>query len=94
MNPYYATGFMTALICWVWPAFLFKNLDAHWLTVVAVSAMLFLGAGRLASEFHIAVIAPKKPPRGPAAGIAAVCVAVFALGVLTRVGYHFATTAG
>jgi hypothetical protein len=94
MNPYYATGFMTALICWVWPAFLFKNLDAHWLTVVVISAMLFLGAGRLASEFHISVIAPRKPPRGPAAGIAAVCAAVFVLGVLTRVGYYFATAAG
>jgi hypothetical protein len=93
MNPYYATGFMTALICWVWPAFLFKNLDAHWLTVVAVSGILFLGAGKLASEFHISVIAPKKPPRGPATGIAAVCAAVFVLGVLTRIAYHYAAVA-
>jgi hypothetical protein len=56
MNPYYATGFLSALFFWVWPAFLFRNLDVHWLTVAFFSALLFLGAGWAVSEFHIRFI--------------------------------------
>ncbi len=88
MNPYYATGFLTSLVFWVWPAFLYKILDVHWLTVAFFTALLFLGAGRAASEFHIRFIAPKAPPRGPTAGIVATCAVIVALGLLTRVGYY------
>ena len=91
MNPYYATGFMTALVCWVWPAFLYKALDVHWATVAFFVALLFFGAGRAASEFHIRYVAPREPPRGPMSGIVAVCAAIVALGLLTRVGYYLAT---
>ena len=49
MNPYYASGFLSALVFWVWPAFLFQHFDVHWLTVLAVSAILFLGIGKLAA---------------------------------------------
>ena len=59
MNPYYATGFLSALVFWVWPAFLYRNLDAHWLTVAAFAALIFIGAGRAVSEFHIRYIAPR-----------------------------------
>jgi hypothetical protein len=88
MNPYYATGFMSALMFWVWPAFLFKNLDVHWVTVAFFTALLFFGVGRAASEFHIRFIAPREPPRGPATEIAVMCVAIVALGLLTRAGYY------
>ena len=88
MNPYYATGFMSALFFWVWPAFLFKNLDAHWITVAFFSALLFLGAGRAVSELHIRFIAPREPPRGPASTIALACVTIVALGLLTRLAYY------
>jgi hypothetical protein len=89
MNPYYAAGFMSALTFWVWPAFLFKNFDAHWLTVVVVSALLFLGVGKLATEFHIDHIAPNEPPRGRTSHIAILCGVVFALGLLMRVCHYF-----
>lgn len=92
MNPYYAAGFVSALTFWIWPAFLFKNFDAHWLTVAAVSALLFLGAGKVATEFHLDHIAPKNPPRGAGQHIALLCAAVFALGLLMRVVHHYATT--
>ena len=88
MNPYYATGFLTALVFWVWPAFLYKALDAHWVTVGFFTALLFVGAGRAASEFHIRVIAPRAPPHGPTVAIAATCAVIIALGLLTRVGYY------
>jgi hypothetical protein len=68
MNPYYGAGFISALTFWIWPAFLFKHFDAHWLTVavgavVVISVLLFLGAGKVATEFHLDHIAPKNPPR-------------------------------
>jgi hypothetical protein len=53
MNPYYATAFLSASFFWVWPAFLFRSLDARLLTVIGFAAIIFLGAGRLASDFHI-----------------------------------------
>ena len=88
MNPYYATGFLSALVFWVWPAFLFRNLDAHWLTVAAFAALLFIGAGRAVSEFHIRYIAPKLPPRGRPSSIGVACFAIVAFGLLTRLVYH------
>jgi hypothetical protein len=87
MNPYYATGFVSALFFWVWPVFLYHSLDAHWLTVAFFSAFVFFGAGRAASEFHVRFIAPKHPPRGNPISIAAVCAAIVLLGLLTRIGY-------
>ena len=87
MNPYYATGFLSALFFWVWPAFLFGKLDAPWFTVIGFGVIIFLGAGRLASDFHIGFIAPKKPPRGPAAGIAILCAVIVAAAALTRFAY-------
>jgi hypothetical protein len=87
MNPYYATGFVSALIFWIWPVFLYRNLDAHWLTVACFSALIFLGFGRAASEIHIRFIAPKHPPRGHPFMIAVVCVAIALLALLTRVAY-------
>jgi hypothetical protein len=89
MNPYYATGFFSALVFWVWPVYYFKNLDANAVTVAFFAALLFIGAGRAASEFHIRVLAPKAPPRGPASGIAMTCALIVGLGLLTRVAYHF-----
>ncbi len=88
MNPYYATGFMSALVFWVWPTFLYKILEADWVTVGFFSALLFLGVGRAATEFHVRFIAPKAPPRGPIAGIIATCAVIVVLGLLTRVGYY------
>ena len=87
MNPYYATGFISALYFWVWPAFLYRNLDAHWLTVVFFSALIFLGAGRAASDFHIRFIAPKHPPRGRLSSIVVMCFAIVAVAWLTRLAY-------
>ena len=63
MNPYYATAFLSALVFWIWPAFLYRSLDAHWLTVLVFTAAIFLGAGRLATEIHLRFIAPKDPPK-------------------------------
>ena len=87
MNPYYATGFISALYFWVWPAFLYRNLDAHWLTVVFFFALISLGAGRAASDFHIRFIAPKHPPRGRLSSIVVLCVAIVAVAWLTRIAY-------
>jgi len=87
MNPYYATGFLSALVFWVWPVFLYRTLDAHWATAVLFAALLFVGAGRLASEVHLRFIAPRKPPRGSLPAIVAACVAIVAIAALTRVAY-------
>ena len=87
MNPYYATGFISALYLWVWPAFLYRNLDAHWLTVAFFTALIFFGAGRAASDLHIRFIAPKHPPRGRLSSIFVMCLAIAALGGLTRIAY-------
>ncbi len=89
MNPYYATGFLSAMVFWVWPAFLYKAMDVHWLVVVIVSALLFLGVGRVASDLHVRFIAPMAPPRGPTAAIVAMCGLIVALGLLTRVVHYF-----
>jgi hypothetical protein len=91
MNPYYATGFMTALALWVWPVFLFRVSDAHWAVVAFFSLLLFIGAGRAASELHIRFIAPKAPPRGPGPLIGLTCAAIVAFGLLTRAGYYLYT---
>jgi hypothetical protein len=88
VNPYYATGFFSALYFWVWPAFLYRNLDAHWLTVVIFSVLIFFGAGRAASDFHIRFIAPKHPPKGRASSIVLTCIAIVTLAGLTRIAYH------
>lgn len=88
VNPYYATGFMTALIFWVWPVYLFRNLDAHLATVAIFSALLFLGAGKAASEFHIRVLAPKHPPRGRPSSMVIACFVIVVIGALTRAAYR------
>lgn len=87
MNPYYASGFISALYFWVWPAFLYRNLDAHWLTVIFFSALIFFGAGKAASDFHIRFIAPKHPPRGRLSNIVVMCLAIAAFACLTRLAY-------
>ena len=87
MNPYYATGFLSALVFWVWPVFLYRTLDAHWLTVILFTAILFVGLGRLASEIHIRFIAPRNPPKGSLSLIGATCFAIVAAAALTRVAY-------
>jgi hypothetical protein len=87
MNPYYATGFVSTLIFWIWPVFLYRSLDAHWLTVGCFFALIFLGFGRAASEIHIRYIAPKHPPRGHPFNIGALCAAIVLLALLTRVAY-------
>jgi hypothetical protein len=86
-NPYYAAALIGVLLFWLWPAFLYKDLAAHWLTVVAVSAALFLGAGKLGTEAHIRFIAPRKPPRGHTHEIAIACAAIVLLAWLTRLAY-------
>lgn len=88
MNPYYATGFLTALFFWVWPAFLYRSLDAHWMIIVFFSVLLFLGGGRAATEFHIRVIAPEDPPKGRSSRIVVTCFAIVAAGLLTRIIYN------
>lgn len=87
MNPYYATGFLSALIFWVWPAFLFRQLDAPWETVLLFSVAIFLGFGKLATEFHLRFIAPKNPPRGSNSSIGIACFAIAAVAALTRFAY-------
>ena len=87
MNPYYATGFLSALVFWVWPAFLYRSLDAHWLTVLVFTAVLFAGAGRLASAAHVRFIAPRNPPKGSLPLIGAACLAIVAAAALTRFAY-------
>jgi hypothetical protein len=86
-NPYYAAGLIGALIFWLWPAFLYKNLDADWLTVLLVSAFLFVGAGKLGTEVHVRFIAPRKPPRGNPHEMALACAAILLLAWLTRLAY-------
>jgi hypothetical protein len=87
MNPYYATAFLSALVFWIWPAFLYRSLDAHWVTVLAFSAVIFLGAGRLASEIHIRFIAPKNPPKGRLSTIGITCCVIVVVAALTRFAY-------
>lgn len=94
MNPYYATGFLSAMVFWVWPAFLYKAVDVHWTVVVIVAVLLFLGVGRAASELHVRFIAPMAPPRGPTAAIVAMCGLIVALAFLTRVAHYFYVNAG
>lgn len=88
MNPYYATGFLSALAFWVWPAFLFRNLDAPLSTVALFTILIFLGAGKAMTEFHIRWIAPKHPPRGRPSSIGIACFVIVAAAGLTRVAYH------
>ena len=83
VNPYYATGFMTALIFWVWPVYLFKSLDVHPATVAVFAALLFLGAGTAAPEFQIRVIAPKHPSRGRPSSMVFACLVIFVVGAST-----------
>jgi hypothetical protein len=89
MNPYYATGFLSALFFWVWPAFLFRNLEAHWLTVAFFSAVIFMGAGWAVSELHIRFIAPRDPPRGRRSSIGIACFTIVIAALLTRVIHHW-----
>ena len=67
---------------------MFKNLEVHWVVVGLFSALLFLGAGRVATEFHIRFIAPKDPPKGRPSSIGVACFAIVAVGLLTRVIHH------
>jgi hypothetical protein len=83
-NPYYAAALVGALIFWVWPAFLYKSLDAHWLTVAGVCAALFFGVGKAATEIHLRFIAPRQPPRGNPAHMVLLCGVIVAIAWLTR----------
>ena len=87
MNPYYAAGFLSALFFWVWPAFLYRSLDVHWLTALVFAALIFFGGGRLASEIHIRYIAPKHPPKGRPSSIGVACFGIVAAAALTRFAY-------
>ena len=62
MNAYYATGFISALVLWVWPVYFFKNLEASAVVVAFFATLLFLAAGRMISALHIRFIAPMVPP--------------------------------
>ena len=88
MNPYYATGFLSALFFWVWPAFLYRTLHVDLLTVILFSALIFVGGGWVVSRFHIRFIAPRDPPRGRASSIGLACFAIVLAALLTRVIYH------
>ncbi len=57
-------------------------------------ALLFLGAGKVATELHLDHIAAKNPPRGASTLIAILCAVVFAPGLDTRVICYYATGAG
>jgi hypothetical protein len=87
LNPYYATGFLSALVFWVWPAFLYRSLEVHWSVVIVMTAAIFIGLGRAASELHVRFIAPRQPPRGPIAMIVATCAVIVAIAGLTRLAY-------
>lgn len=87
MNPYYATAFVSALIFWIWPAFLYRTLDAHWLVILAFAAAIFVGLGRGATELHLRVIAPRHPPKGSLLAIALTCLVIVAVAALTRFAY-------
>jgi hypothetical protein len=84
MNPYYAAGFMSALVFWVWPAYLYKTFAAPLPLLALACALSFLGAGRAATELHIRSIAPRNPPKGDTLHIVLLCAAVFATGYITR----------
>jgi hypothetical protein len=92
MNPYYAAGFLSALVTWVWPAFLYRSLDVHWLAVLAFTALIWLGGGRVATEVHIRFIAPRNPPKGSPLLIAGMCVGILGFAFLTR-AVHLAWSA-
>ena len=82
MNSYYATGFLSALFFWVWPAWLYRSLDVHWAWVLFFTAVLFFGVGRAATELHIRFIAKRGTP-----GMVAACAVIFAIGWMTRLAY-------
>ena len=90
MNPYYAIAFLSALFFWVWPGILYNTLDAHWALVVAMSAAIFLGGGRAATEFDARFIAPGKDIQRQRFLFAATCAALVLLALATRVAYHLA----
>jgi hypothetical protein len=93
MNPYFATAFLSALVFWIWPAFLYRTLDAHLLVILGFAAAIFVGLGRLASEIHVRYIAPRRPPKGRYLLIGVACVAIFAVAALTRFVYDAGTRA-
>lgn len=93
MNAYYATGFISALVLWVWPVYFFKNLEASAVVVAFFATLLFLAAGRMTSALHIRFIAPMAPPRGPGWAIALACATIVAIGLLTRLGYYLSMSA-
>jgi hypothetical protein len=45
MNPYYATGFITALYFWIWPVFIYNTLEAHRLLAAVMAVAIFGGLG-------------------------------------------------
>ncbi|HXN14935.1 MAG TPA: hypothetical protein VN878_01075 [Usitatibacter sp.] len=92
MNPYYAVGFLSALFFWVWPGLVYGSLEVHWLLVVIVAAVIFLGAGRMASEYDMRFIAPRRGMGQKKALFAALCIAIVIFAALTRLTYQYFTT--
>jgi hypothetical protein len=88
VNPYYATGFITALFFWVWPVFIYKTLEAHWLLAAVMAAAIFGGLGLAATQYH-ARVAAKKDAAAQKGTILTLCGAIVAVGFLTRVAHRY-----
>ena len=88
MNPYYATGFLTALYFWIWPVFLYQTLAVPALVAAAFAALIVVGLGRGATEIHARLIAGQPGEIGRRVGMVAVCALIVLIGYLTRLGYQ------
>jgi hypothetical protein len=88
MNPYYATGFITALFFWVWPVFIYKTLEAHWLLAGVMAAAIFAGLGLAATQYHVHVAA-KKDAAAQKRQMLTLCAAIVAAGLLTRIAHRY-----
>ena len=88
MNPYYATGFLTALYFWIWPVFLYQTLAAPALVAAAFAALIVLGAGRGATEIDARKIASQPTLTGRRVGMVALCAVIVLVGYITRLIYQ------
>ena len=88
MNPYYATGFITALFFWVWPVFIYKTLEAHWLLAGVMAAAIFAGLGFAATQYHSRVLG-KKEATAQKGQMLTLCAAIVAVGFLTRIAHRY-----
>jgi hypothetical protein len=88
MNPYYATGFITALFFWVWPVFIYKTVEAHWLLAGVMAVALFAGLGLVATRYHLHIVAKRDAAaqKGP---ILTLCAVIVAAGFLSRVAHRY-----